>query len=105
LIIGATLDAANELARQIATEKGAVFGWHRLTLLGLAAALLSEKKLAPLSRLGTEAIEIADERIRRWKIFQKLAQQADAWTESGKLSLAARQFEDSRMTQGIHAQT
>jgi ATP-dependent helicase/nuclease subunit B len=60
LIVAATLDAANELARQIAKEKGAVFGWHRFTFSGLAAALaaplLSEKKLAPLSRLGTEAI-------------------------------------------------
>ena len=60
LIIGATLDAANELVRDIAKEKGAVFGWHRFTLPGLAAALaaplLSEKQLAPLSRLGSEAI-------------------------------------------------
>ena len=51
------------------------------------------------------AIEIADERIRRWKIFQKLTRQAEAWAESGKLSFAARQSEDSRTTQGIHAQT
>jgi ATP-dependent helicase/nuclease subunit B len=60
LIIGASLDAANELARAVAEEKGAAFGWHRLTLPQLAAALaapvLSERKLAPLSRLGAEAI-------------------------------------------------
>jgi ATP-dependent helicase/nuclease subunit B len=60
LIIGASLDAANELTRQIASEKGGAFGWHRLTLAGLAASLaaplLSERKLAPLSRIGTEAI-------------------------------------------------
>ena len=60
LVVAVSLDAANELARQIATEKGGVFGWHRLTLAGLAASLaaplLSERKLAPLSRLGTEAI-------------------------------------------------
>jgi hypothetical protein len=30
LIIGASLDAANELARKVAEEKGAAFGWHRL---------------------------------------------------------------------------
>ena len=60
LIIGASLDAANELARRVAEEKGAAFGWHRLTLPQLAAALaapvLAERKLAPLSRLGAEAI-------------------------------------------------
>jgi ATP-dependent helicase/nuclease subunit B len=60
LIIGANVDAANELARRVAKEKGAAFGWHRLTLPQLAAALaaplLAERKLAPLSRLGAEAI-------------------------------------------------
>jgi hypothetical protein len=39
LIIGATRDAANELARGVAQMKGAAFGWHRLTLTQLAAAL------------------------------------------------------------------
>ena len=37
LIVGATLDAANELARGVAKEKGAA--WHRLTLSPLAAAI------------------------------------------------------------------
>ena len=32
LIIGATLSAANELARSLAQEKRASFGYHRLTL-------------------------------------------------------------------------
>jgi hypothetical protein len=60
LVIGASLDAANELARRVAKEKGAAFGWHRLTLPQLAAALaapmLAERQLAPLSRLGAQAI-------------------------------------------------
>ena len=60
LIIGASLDAANELSRRVAKEKGAAFGWHRLTLPQLAAALaasvFAERKLVPLSRLGAEAI-------------------------------------------------
>ena len=60
LIIGASLDAANELSRRVLQEKGAAFGWHRLTLPQLAAAIaapvLAERKLVPLSRLGTEAI-------------------------------------------------
>lgn len=60
LIVGANLDLANELARRIAKEKGAAFGWHRLTLFQLAAAIaapaLATRGLVPLSRLGTEAI-------------------------------------------------
>jgi ATP-dependent helicase/nuclease subunit B len=60
LIVGATLDAANELARNVAKEKGAAFGWHRLTLPQLAAVvaapLLATCGLVLLSRLGTEAI-------------------------------------------------
>jgi hypothetical protein len=60
LIVGATLDAATELARKVAKKKGAAFGWHRLTLPQLAAAIaapaLATRGLVPLSRLGTEAV-------------------------------------------------
>jgi hypothetical protein len=60
LIVGATLDAVNELARRVAKERGAAFGWHRLTLSQLAAAIaapaLAARGLIPLSRVGTEAI-------------------------------------------------
>jgi ATP-dependent helicase/nuclease subunit B len=60
LLVGATLDAANELARKVALEKGAAFGWHRLTMPQLAAAvaapLLATRGLVLLSRLGTDAI-------------------------------------------------
>jgi ATP-dependent helicase/nuclease subunit B len=60
LIIGASLDAANELPRKVAEQKGAAFGWHRLTLPQLAAAIaapaFAERRVVPLSRLGAEAI-------------------------------------------------
>jgi ATP-dependent helicase/nuclease subunit B len=60
LIVGATLDAANELARGVAKQKAAAFGWHRLTLSQLAAAIaapvLATRQLTPLSPIGTEAI-------------------------------------------------
>jgi ATP-dependent helicase/nuclease subunit B len=60
LIVGSTLDAANELARQVAQNKGAAFGWHRLSLPGLAATIaapvLAAKGLVALTRIGTEAI-------------------------------------------------
>ena len=49
------------------------------------------------------AIEMADERIRRWKIFEKLTQQAEAWAESRKQILATRQSQGSRITQEINA--
>src|SRR5882757_1812523 len=38
LLVGATSDGANELARQVAKTKGATFGWHRLSLTRLIAA-------------------------------------------------------------------
>jgi ATP-dependent helicase/nuclease subunit B len=60
LIVGATPDAANELARSVATTKGAAFGWHRLTLsrlaFAVAAPLLAARGLTPLGRIGADAI-------------------------------------------------
>src|SRR5262249_769213 len=60
LIVGATLDATNELARAVAKKKGAAFGWHRLTLSQLAATiaapLLAKRRLVPLSSLGSHAV-------------------------------------------------
>jgi ATP-dependent helicase/nuclease subunit B len=60
LVVGATLDGANELARTVARDKGVAFGWHRLSISQLAFAIaspaLAARGLAPLSRLGTEAI-------------------------------------------------
>jgi RecB family exonuclease len=59
LIVGATLDAANQLARRIAEKKGAAFGWHRLTLsqlaFAVAAPVLAARGLAPLGRIGADA--------------------------------------------------
>ena len=60
LIVGATLDAANELARKVAKKKGAAFGWHRVTLAQLAfavaAPILVAHGLTPLSRIGVDAL-------------------------------------------------
>jgi hypothetical protein len=60
LIVGASLDAANELARTVAKDKGAAFGWHRLTPPQLAATIaapvLAKCGLVPLSRLGSQAL-------------------------------------------------
>src|SRR6266516_1003916 len=60
LIVGGNLDAANELARGVAQMKGAAFGWHRLSLTQLAAALaaqtLAARSTVPVSRLGTQAM-------------------------------------------------
>ena len=59
LILGASLNAANELARSMAKLKGAAFGWHRLTLAQLAASIalpqLTERGLASITAIGTEA--------------------------------------------------
>jgi RecB family exonuclease len=60
LIVGGSLDAATEITRSVAAEKGAAFGWHRLTLPRLvatmAAPMLAARKLVPLGRHGAEVI-------------------------------------------------
>jgi ATP-dependent helicase/nuclease subunit B len=56
LILGANLNAANELVRGLAKTRGAAFGWHRLTLAQLAANIaspaLTERGLASISQIG-----------------------------------------------------
>lgn len=59
LILGASLAAANEVARSSAKTKGGAFGWHRMTLAQLAATValpvLTERGLVSLTQIGTEA--------------------------------------------------
>ena len=60
LVLAANADAANELVRDVALEKGAAFGWHRLSLPQFAAVLarplLAERGMVPLGPLGVQAI-------------------------------------------------
>jgi hypothetical protein len=60
LIVGATLDAANELVRVVARTKSAAFGYHRMTLGQLAASLarpaMAARHAVPLGRMGVEAV-------------------------------------------------
>jgi hypothetical protein len=60
LIVAASLDAANELARRLARQKGAAFGCHRLTLAQLAKVMgkaeLTYRGLASITPLGTMAV-------------------------------------------------
>jgi hypothetical protein len=59
LIIGASLDAANELARSVVHTAGSVFGWHRFTLAQLAATLakptMAARSVIPVGGLGVVA--------------------------------------------------
>src|SRR5262245_7593035 len=60
LIVGASRDAADELARRIAALRGATFGWHRASLTQLAvrfaAVELTRLGSAPATGLGAEAV-------------------------------------------------
>ena len=60
LIIGASPEAAAEMARQAALKAKASFGWQRMTLGRLAAVAaaraLAERQLSPLSSVGLEAV-------------------------------------------------
>ena len=59
LVIGGSIEAANELARSLANRKRSAFGWHRLTMAQLVATMalpqLTARGLASISRVGTEA--------------------------------------------------
>lgn len=60
LVLAPTRGAADDLVRSSANLTGSAFGVHRLTLVQLAASLAAEPwarlNLAPLSRLGMEAL-------------------------------------------------
>jgi ATP-dependent helicase/nuclease subunit B len=60
LVVAASRDAANDLLRGAALERGASFGWHRVTLDGLAASLAESARaaaeLVPVGGLVVEAV-------------------------------------------------
>src|SRR5688572_19209621 len=60
LLLGASRGAVDDLARTIAMEKGATFGFHRLSFTQLAARLaaaaFAASGQAPASALGYEAV-------------------------------------------------
>src|SRR5690242_19421619 len=60
VVLGPTLDAANELARLAIPPSGSAFGWHRMSLAQCAALLarpaLQALGAVPLSDLGAQAL-------------------------------------------------
>ena len=60
LIVAASRGAADDLARRAARQRGASFGWHRFSVLQLAARLaltdLARRGCSPSSPLGGEAV-------------------------------------------------
>ncbi len=60
LVVAATVDAANDLVRNAASDQGACFGWYRFTLGQLAERLatpaLGKQNLAPIGPLAAEAV-------------------------------------------------
>src|SRR5262249_37748625 len=60
LIVAATRDAADDLARRVISTRGATFGLHRASLMQLvvrlAAAQMARTGVAPTTSLGVEAV-------------------------------------------------
>src|SRR6266403_866186 len=60
LMVGASRDAADDLARQVTAARGATFGLHRASLtqlaVRLAAAEMARLGVAPATALGAEAV-------------------------------------------------
>ena len=49
------------------------------------------------------AMEVVNERIRRWKIFQKLTEQAEVWEERRKLAISTRESQPNKINQGVRS--
>ena len=47
------------------------------------------------------ALETVNERIRRWKIFQKLTEQAEAWAERRKIAINSYEGLSNKSKQGV----
>src|SRR5881409_3909705 len=60
LIVGASRDAADDLARRVTAARGATFGLHRASLTQLAVRFAAEEMarlgVAPATALGAEAV-------------------------------------------------
>src|SRR5688572_6403902 len=60
LVVGASRDATDDLARRLTLTRGATFGLHRASLIELAArsaaADLARRGVAPATGLGAEAL-------------------------------------------------
>ena len=60
LIVGASRDAADDLARRVTATRGATFGLHRVSLtqaaVRLAAIEMARRSLAPATALGANAL-------------------------------------------------
>ena len=92
LIVGATPDAANELARKVAKDKGAAFGWHPLTLpqlaFAVAAPILAARGLTPLSRIGAGAL--VARLVHRMNVEGRLSHYRSAVTTPATLNRPAK---------------
>lgn len=60
LIVGSSANAANHIARETVSTKGAAFGWHRASWTQLAKAaatpLSMQGGLTPITRVGSDAL-------------------------------------------------
>jgi hypothetical protein len=101
VIVGATLDAPNELARTVARRKGAVFGYHRLTWGQFAASLarlsLAAVNVVPIGQLGIEAV--ANRAIKRISDSGGLGRYADLASSPGFARALAGVITELRLEQ------
>ncbi len=101
LIVAATQDAVSEILRAtaLASERGAVFGWHRVTLGRLAAELagprLLEEGRAPVGRLTVEAV--VARAVQSVRESGGLGRYADVAETPGFIRAAANALEEIRL--------
>src|SRR5262245_49038775 len=81
VVLGASVEAASELARFVARRRGSAFGWQRTTLgrtaALLASSVLAARGLSPVGALPLEALcaRVVDELGREGALgrFQEVA--------------------------------
>jgi hypothetical protein len=91
VVVGATVGAANELARQVASRNSAAFGWHRISLPQLvsivAAQELTRRGVVSLTRIGTDAVTMR--LIHRLRVDGKLGRYSSVSETPGFLGAIA----------------
>jgi CRISPR/Cas system-associated exonuclease Cas4 (RecB family) len=99
LVVGATLDAASELLREVAGRVPAAFGWERMTLGRLAALAaakaLRDRALSPLSPLGVEAV--CARLVHQLGAKDELGRFQPVWKQPGLARALARTLQELRL--------
>lgn len=106
MLVGATLDAVNDLARTASGTNGAVFGWHRFgwpqLVYAIATPLLADRGIVPAGRIGTRALIVS--LVQRLRLSKNLSAYGSAAGTPGFPEAIADLVAELRLA-GVEPQT